>query len=175
VAPRLEPLSLDECDELVRSLTTRSTSGEERALNIFTTLDRHPDLFRRWLALGGALLDGKLTARTRELVILRTAHLIDSNYEWSQHVPAAAAAGVDAAEIESLRDPLNVHSWLEADRVALEAADELHETFALSDETWETLSRHFDAPRLIELLMLVGFYHLVGLMISGLRIEIEAP
>jgi len=29
-------------------------------MNIFTTLARQPELFRRWLGFGGELLDGRL-------------------------------------------------------------------------------------------------------------------
>lgn len=175
MTPRLEPLPPDEWDELVRSLATRSPEGDEKALNIFTTIDRHPDLFRRWLALGGALLDGKLEARRRELVILRTAHLISSDYERAQHEPIASALGIGPEEIRSLRAPLDSHDWPEPDLAVLQATDELHERYSLSDATWEKLCRHLDGATLIELVMLVGYYHLVGLLISALQIQIEKP
>jgi len=170
---RLEPLPPEQWDDLVKALATRPPEGGERALNIFTTLDRHPDLFRRWVALGGALLNGKLDSRRRELVILRTAHHCQSDYEWAQHVPIAASVGVEQEEIDALQNRLDSHQWVETDLLILEAADELHETFGLTDRTWHRLSDHFDAPSLIELVMLVAFYHLVALMISALQIQIE--
>jgi alkylhydroperoxidase family enzyme len=173
--PRLQPLPPDEWDDLLKAVVSRSPGGAEKPLNIFTTLGRHPELFRRWLGFGGALLDGKLEARQRELVILRTAHHCSSEYEWVQHVPLARAVGIDDEEIESLRGALDAHAWNDSDRVVLKAADELHDKFSLSDDTWEDLSSRLDDATLIELVMLVGQYHLVALTVSALQIQVEGP
>ena len=51
-----------------------------------------PELFRRWLGFGGALLAGTLPGRLRELVILRTAYRFDGAYEWAQHIEIGAEA-----------------------------------------------------------------------------------
>jgi 4-carboxymuconolactone decarboxylase len=53
----------------------RARAGEAPTANIFATLVRHPGLFRRWLPFGGKLLSGKLPARDRELLSLRTGWL----------------------------------------------------------------------------------------------------
>ena len=58
----------DEQRELLQSVAT----SDDWAINIFATLVRHPGLFRQWLPFGGKLLAGKLPARERELMILRT-------------------------------------------------------------------------------------------------------
>ena len=61
-------------------------------MNIFTTLVRHPGLFRKWLPFGGKLLAGKLPPRDRELLILRTGWNTRADYEWHQHVRIARAS-----------------------------------------------------------------------------------
>ncbi|MGH9030064.1 MAG: carboxymuconolactone decarboxylase family protein [Acidimicrobiales bacterium] len=175
VSPRLSPLPPEQWDDSLKALLEHSPGGLERPLDIFTTLARHPNLFRRWLGFGGALLEGKLEPRQRELVILRTAHNCGSDYEWTQHVPMARAVGVRDGEVESVRKPLEAGGWSDADGALLRAADELHENFGLSDETWARLTRNLDPARCIELVMLVGQYHLVALTISALQIEIETP
>ena len=64
-------------------------------MHIFTTLGRaDPELFRRWLGFGGALLAGSLPGRLRELVILRTAARFGGRYEWAQHIGLAEEQGV---------------------------------------------------------------------------------
>lgn len=173
--PRIEPLPREEWDELLQALLSRSLGGAERPLNIFTTLARNPELFRRWLGFGGALLDGKLSARQRELVILRTAHHCDSAYEWAQHVQLARAAGVEDEEIEALRGPLAQGGWEGSDLLVLRAADELDSEGTISDSTWEALAGVFDDARLIELVMLVGQYRLVAMTLRTLRIQLEEP
>ncbi len=173
--PRIEPLPREDWDELLLALLSRSLGGAERPLNIFTTLARHPELFRRWLGFGGALLAGKLSARQRELVILRTAHHCGSAYEWAQHVSLAKAAGVADQEIEALRGAISPGDWEASDLLMLRAADELDSQGTISDPTWEALAERLDDASLIELVMLVGQYRLVAMTIRTLRIQLEEP
>jgi alkylhydroperoxidase family enzyme len=86
--------------ELLGSVAVRGTP----ASNIFTTLVRHRGLFRRWLPFGGKLLAGRIPARERELIILRTGWLCRAEYEWGQHVLIARQAGVTDDEIEWLKE-----------------------------------------------------------------------
>jgi len=72
--PRLPPLAPGEWDDVLRRVLENSPGGTDEPMHIFTTLGRaDPELFRRWLGFGGALLGGTLPGRLRELVILRTA------------------------------------------------------------------------------------------------------
>lgn len=172
--PRIDPQPPEEWSELLRRVLEGMPGGVERPMNIFTTIARHPDLFDAWIRLGGRLLMGGLIpARDRELAILRTAHNCNSPYEWAQHVPLARASGVEDAEIDALRLALGEHPWPDQDRLLLTAADELHTTSNLSDETWAALSRHYDERQLIELPMLVGHYVMVAGLLNALRVQVE--
>ena len=170
--PRLEPLPREEWDDL-QVLLADVAGGPEHALNIFTTLGRHPELFRAFVAFGGALLDGRLPGRLRELAILRTAALCGADYEWHHHAPAAAQAGVADEEVAALRLPLSDHAWPAEDLVVLGAVDELHERWALADDTWAAVHGVLGDAGAIELVMLVGQYHLVALTLRSLRIAVE--
>ncbi|HUC36851.1 MAG TPA: carboxymuconolactone decarboxylase family protein [Acidimicrobiales bacterium] len=171
--PRIEPLAEDEWDDVLRALVSRFPSGADRPLNIFTTLGRHPTLFRKWLGFGGALLDGRIGSRQRELLILRTAHNCSSEYEWAQHVPLARAAGVEEAEIAALRSPLGPETFESSELAMLSAADEIHAEGTIADPTWEALAVELDDASLIELVMLVGQYHHVATIVRTLRIQLE--
>lgn len=167
-APRIPPLPESEWDDDVRSLL------DGRAINIFTTLVRHPGLYRRWLPFAGKLLmRGRLEARERELVILRTAWNCQAEYEWGQHVLIAREAGLSDDEIRRLREDVGAGGWSEAEAGLLRAADELHRDAAISDETWSRLSARYDEPQLIELCMLIGHYHMVAFTLNGLRVQRE--
>jgi alkylhydroperoxidase family enzyme len=172
--PRLAPLEPGEWDDFLTRLVD-ATGGPEHALNIFTTLGRHPELFRRWVAFGGALLAGELPGRLRELVILRTAARTGADYEWAHHAPTAAGLGVSGEELAALRRPLADHPWAPDERVVLGAVDEMHDTWTLSEPTWQALHGLLDDAQAIELVMLVGQYHLVALALRSLRIELEKP
>src|ERR1019366_536729 len=97
---RIAPVPVAERTGQVRELLDQSSSGADRDANIFTTLVRAPGLFRRWLPFGGKLLNGKLPARDRELLILRTGWNCRAEYEWAQHVRIALRSGITSSEVE---------------------------------------------------------------------------
>jgi alkylhydroperoxidase family enzyme len=140
--------------------------------NIFSTLVRAPGLFRRWLPFGGKLLAGKLPARDREILILRTAWNCRAGYEWGHHVVIGLESGLTREEID--RVPARSGTgWPAPDALLLLAADELHSEQRISDATWEGLSARYDTQQLIELPMLVGHYHLVAMTLNTLGVELE--
>src|SRR5437868_9081309 len=112
--PRIPPLPADERGDQARELLGGVGALTGPASNIFETLVRHPGLFRHWLPFGGKLLSGKLPARERELLILRTAWLCKAEYEWGQHVAIARSAGVTDDEIERIRDEPDASGWSDA-------------------------------------------------------------
>lgn len=167
--PRIPPLPLAERSpqqqELLEGLAVS-------APNIFATLVRAPGLFRRWLPFGGKLLAGKLSARDRELLILRTAWSCGADYEWGHHVVIGLGAGLTRDEIARIATaPLA--GWSTADTDLLRAADELHAEHRLTDATWASLRARYDDEQLIELPMLVGHYHLVAMTLNSLGVELE--
>jgi 4-carboxymuconolactone decarboxylase len=170
--PRVAPLPANERDEQARELLTGLPS-DGPASGIFATLVRHPGLFRKWLPFGGKLLSGKIPARDRELLILRTAWNCRSEYEWGQHVLLAAAEGITDTEIERVaRGPADPE-WDEFEAALLGAADELHHDACIAEGTWAALAERYDERQLVELPMLVGNYHLVAFTLNSLGVERE--
>ncbi len=167
--PRIPPLP-----EPDRSADQRELLGATRvsAANLFATLVRAPGLYRKWLPFGGKLLAGKLPARDRELLILRTAWNCRADYEWGHHVAIGLESGLVREEIERVPGGPDA-GWATADLVLLRAADELHGSSRLSDDTWASLRARYDDEQLIELLMLVGHYHLVAMTLNSLAVELE--
>jgi 4-carboxymuconolactone decarboxylase len=172
--PRIPPLAQAEQDDQARELLSQTGGPTVGATNIFATFVRHPGLFRRGLPFGGKLMAGKLPARDRELLILRTGWNCRSDYEWAQHVRIAQAVGVTDDEIERIRAGADLDGWSEHDALLMRAADELHADACLSDATWASLAERYDEPQLIELPMLVGHYHLVAFTLNSLGVQVEA-
>jgi alkylhydroperoxidase family enzyme len=171
--PRIPPMSAGEWDDFLQRLLQASPGGVDHPLNIFTTLGRSPDVFRRWIGFGSALLQGAIPARQRELVILRVAHLDESEYEWTQHVPMALEAGVTKEEIEALRRSSDRYEWPHEDEVLLRVADELDFLGFLEDKTWEDAHQVLGDAGMIELLMLIGQYQMVAMILRTIRIQLE--
>jgi uncharacterized protein YceH (UPF0502 family) len=169
---RVAPLADDELDEQQAELL-KAVIVPGATSNIFRTLVRHPGLFRRWMPFGGKLLAGKLPARERELAILRVGWLCQSEYEWGQHVPIGKRAGLTDDEIARIPGGARAEGWSDLDATILRATDELHDDSCISDPTWERLSQEYDDKQLIELVMVVGHYHLVSMALNTLGVPRE--
>jgi alkylhydroperoxidase family enzyme len=170
---RIAPLPASQWDERLSRLLSASPGGSEEPMHIFTTLAHQPDLFRRWLGFGGALLDGHLPGRLRELVILRTATRFNGRYEWAHHLDLGAAQGITPAELEALGGSLTAVEWDPFERAALAAVDETADDGAVSDATWSALADRLDSGDLIELLMLIGHYLMLSTVLRSLRVPLE--
>jgi len=171
--PRIAPLAPEDEDDQARELLAGAGAPGAPAANIFTTLVRHPGLFRKWLPFGGKLLAGKLAARERELLILRTGWRCRSEYEWGQHVLIGRHAGLSDEEIGRVQDGPDAPGWDPFDVALLRAADELHDDGCIADATWAVLAGRYDQCQLIELPMLVGHYHLVAFTLNSLGVQRE--
>jgi alkylhydroperoxidase family enzyme len=174
--PRLAPLPPDQWDDRLRKVLEAAPGGTEEPMYIFATLARSPELFRRWMGFGGALLYGTLPSRLCELVILRTAYRFDGRYEWAQHIEMGQARGVTLDEIEALgsdRTVMEAIEWDSLERAALHAVDETRDEGAVSDATWAELAGFLDDAGLVELLMLIAHYMMLSTVLRSLRIPLE--
>lgn len=174
-APRL-PVRGPEDDPRLAELFAKGLNGPDgRPLNIFGTLGNHPDLLRRWLVFAAHVLSkNTLTARDRELLILRTGWNCRSRYEWGQHVVIARECGISDAEIERVKAGPSADGWSAYDQLLLTAADELHTTSSLGDTTWAALGRHLSTEQVLDLVATVGNYHLVAMFLNSTRVELDA-
>jgi alkylhydroperoxidase family enzyme len=171
--PRIPPLPESERDEQARALL-EPTRIEGKELNIFTTLVRHPRLFKRWSSFGGYLLyRGELPARDRELLILRTAWNTGADYEWGQHALIARTVGIGDDEIARVIDGPDAPGWTVSEAALLRAADELNREAVISDVTWDALKGGYGESQLIEICMVIGQYHLVAFTLNSLGVERE--
>jgi len=171
--PRIPPLPAAARDDHARELLATARAGTGPDAKIFTTLVRHPGLFRTWLPFGGKLLNGRLPARDRELLILRTAWNCRADYEWGQHVRIGRDAGLTTDEIDRVPSGPGARGWDRADATLLRAADELHLSSRVVDPTWAELASRYDERQLIEVCMVVGHYHLVAFTLNSLGVELD--
>jgi alkylhydroperoxidase family enzyme len=169
--PRVAPIADDEMTAEQHELLSK---GNLARLNIFRTLVRHPDLFRRWLVFGNhVLLQSSLAPRERELVILRTGHLCHAEYEIHHHNVIGKAAELTDDELARVAHGPSA-AWSEQDRALLAAADELHATQRLSDATWQALSARYDTKQVMDLIFTIGQYTLVAMALNSLGVAVEA-
>src|SRR3954465_12934327 len=134
-------------------------------LKLFRTIAHHPQLLDRFRQIGSTVLSfGRLEATDRETIIHRTTARCGAEYEWGVHAVAfAAALGLGDEWLRATWESDARDAAFE-DRQALlvSVVDELHETSMLSDATFTALQERYDEAELVEIVCLVGFYHLVS-------------
>ena len=177
--PRVPPLPPEEWggDPDLKRILEAVPGGVSRRLgdnNIFPTIARNPELFKAWLRLGGYLLTaGKLPGKDRELLILRTAVVCRSSYEWGQHVRISLDGGIEREVIDRVLEGPDADGWSPHEAALLQAVDELHQGSRISDETWRILSETFDQAELIEATMVIGHYHMVAFALNSFGVELD--
>lgn len=167
--PRLEPMNPDEMDP-----ETRIPFGDGPLLNIFRTLAHHPKLMKSWLVFGNHILgQNSLSARDRELAILRVGWLCQSEYEWAQHTAIALRVGISDEEIERVSRGPDAPGWTDREVALLTATDELVGDSFVQDSTWQTLVGFYDKQQLIDFVFTVGQYNLVSMALNTLGVQLE--
>ena len=175
MSPRVAPLPAGEWDDETRAALSALLPTERRnprdAGNVLATTARHPALTRAYLEFNAHLLmDSTLSPRIREVALLRVVHRRGCDYLWRHHVPIAQRAGLTAAEIDGIRNGVVAD---EVDRLVVAAVDELDGHSAVSDDTWDGLSRHFDEQQRMDLVFTVGGYYLLAVAVNTFGIEDE--
>jgi 4-carboxymuconolactone decarboxylase len=167
----------------MRDLSTLSAEDREsveknamngRIFNIFKVLAHHPKLVKRWTPFAGHIL-GKQTLpfRDRELLILRIGFLNQAEYEFAQHELIAKKGGITDTEITRLQDGPKAAGWSEKESALLQVADDLFENSVVSDETWETLSKHYSTEQLMDAVFTVGQYNLVSWALNSFGVPLD--
>jgi 4-carboxymuconolactone decarboxylase len=146
-------------------------------LRLFRTLARHVPLAGAMHPLGSFFLSRRfaLGRREREIVIDRVCARCGCEYEWGVHAAAfGAAAGLDEATLRAtVRGTAQDPAWSETDRLLVRLVDELHDTARVADELWQALAATWPEETLLELLVLVGWYHVIAFVANGARVERE--
>lgn len=172
-AARVVPVA--DPDEVQRELLVKTLRGPDgEVLNLFGMLAHHPELLRRFNALGGLFVArSRLAPRLRELVILRVAARTESEYELVQHRRLGIAAGLREDELVRVTEPLD-DGWSVEDRTVLAAVDQILDTHDLDDAHWDALATRYDVSASIELVVLVGFYRMLATVLQVTGVEVEA-
>src|ERR1700730_885351 len=91
-------------------------------------------------------------------VIDRTCGLTGCEYEWGVHVSAfAEAAHLTGAQVRAtVLEGADAPCWSAAEQALIAAVDALHLQACLSDDEFKALSAHYDAAKILEIILLCG-------------------
>ena len=114
-----------------------------------------------------------LSARTRELIILRLAWLAKCVYEFSDHAEVSRELNISEEDIMGVRDPESCKSYTAVDRAVLAMTDDLAQNMNVKPETWAVLEKSFSNAELNELLFTVGLWRMQACWLNTFQPPLE--
>ena len=161
----------EEMTERARQLTL-----ERGSLNVYRAVANAKKVYTGWMEAGSAALNSPLLpVRLRELVVLRTAYLMDCRYELGQHNDIAPTAGISEQEIEALTSE---SGWEQLDlsdteRSVVRLTSELLTTRSVSAALFDQVHEALGSEATIEVLMVISLYAGLALMINALDVDLD--
>ncbi len=141
--------------------------------NLYRALGNHAALCLAWTEFARAIrYDSRSPRELRELMILRGAQVMHSEYEWAQHLKMARKFGVREAQIAALADWRGSTEFTEREKAALLLAEAVTNGH-VTDEIYTTVSKHFGHAEFIELALVSAFYAMVARMLDAMRVQLE--
>ena len=173
IAPLTPPFEPDVEAELSRMMPAGVPP-----IGLFRTFVRNVPMAQAMQSWGSYELSRRLSLslRDREVVIDRTCARCGCEYEWGVHVAFFAdRAGLSPQQVTSLTHGTPADGcWAdERDRLLLEAVDALHDTSDITDDLWHRLREHLGDAELLDLFMLVGWYHAISFTARAARVPLE--
>jgi alkylhydroperoxidase family enzyme len=141
--------------------------------NLYKALGNHPKLVAAWTEFSKTLRHDTRTPRgLRELMILRGAQLMRSEYEWAQHLAMARKAGVREGQIMSLAGWSVSTEFNPREKAALALAEAVTRG-RVSDAVYAEAMKHFDHHDYVELSLVAAFYAMVARMLDAMGVQLE--
>ncbi|MEE2638384.1 MAG: carboxymuconolactone decarboxylase family protein [Acidobacteriota bacterium] len=150
------------------------TDGHQGAVSHRQMCPESNDTCRTYLAYTGYFVrNATILPRERELLILRTAWLSRGDYIWGRHNVMGQDAGLSKEEVSRVTSGPDAAGWGEFDTALLRAADDLHTSRFVSDETWNTLAQRYSESQLREVVLIVGNYTQLSMFHNTLGAQLE--
>ena len=144
-------------------------------LNVSRTLAGTGNLFLPAAAFVKALFStGGIDPKIRELIVLRSAKLLDCPYEWQANAAMAKNAGCTPTEIDAMASDGPVTGLGEEITLILSAVDELTKDATLTDETLAAMRARYDDELVRKYLLMIGWFNLLSRFLNGCRVPLES-
>src|SRR6185295_8070580 len=141
--------------------------------NLYRGLGNHPKLVAAWTEFSKTLrYDTRTPRELRELVILRGAQMMSSEYEWAQHLKMARKAGVREAQIAALPSWKTSAEFDHREKAAIGLAEAVTQGH-VPDDVYSEAMEHFDHQDYVELAVTAAFYAMVGRMLDAMHVQLE--
>ncbi|PLK26786.1 carboxymuconolactone decarboxylase family protein [Novosphingobium sp. TH158] len=142
--------------------------------NSILVLVRHPELAEPYLRFNAALAKGvDLSARLKEIAILRVAWRRGSEYEWVHHAISALRTGLTPEHLAALMQAEPAAIFTSEEQAVVAATDDICLSGGIGDATWPALSNALTTKQAMEMLFVVGCYIMLGSILKTAGAPVE--
>jgi alkylhydroperoxidase family enzyme len=147
----------------------------EPRINLFRMLANMPALAGPTLRLGEAILTkGELGYVLRELAILHTARLTNTEYEWVQHEAISRLIGIDEEKIRAIADGrIGDGPFDDRERLALGLVASVLDGGTAPPELVTRAAAELGRAQALELMIVAGYYAMLAGMMRAVELDVD--
>lgn len=132
------------------------------------------DMFSSIMALIQAVFTAKgVDPKLREIIILRTAHLLNCAYEWEANAVFARNVGLTDEQITLLRSNEAVSGLDPASNLICRATDEITRDAVISDEALAQLMKQFGPSITTKYIVAISWFNMLSRFLLSTRVPRE--
>jgi 4-carboxymuconolactone decarboxylase len=165
---RFKPLTSETMTQEQRTMAEHVLAGKRGSLNgPYNVLLRSPvmgDLAQKFGEY--TRYDTSIPHKLNELAILITARFWGSQYEWYSHHKYGREAGLSPALIDDLAAGRRPAQMSDDEAVVYDFCHELLYTKAVGDATFAAAKEKFGERGIVDLIGVMGYYHLVSMALN---------
>ena len=171
---RVSLVEKDQAHPMVRETYEKNEAITGRIINLWKVMGHCPYVGLNFQRLGNSLLRGEeLSAKLRELAILRVGHLAQSEYEFKQHTPIALQSGVSQEQIDDIPDWVDSKHFDDEERAVLAYTDEVARDIKVKDKTFTNLWSYLSEHAIVELTTAIGYWGMAARILVALEVDLD--
>ena len=160
-------------DATVRRVIGKSYDPE-KTLNVIKMFAGTEDMFDATIGLVKAIFNAQgVDPKTREMIILRAAAVLDSPYEWQANIQMAKNVGLSPNEIDAAGSDGPVVGINPEYVLVCKATDELSTNGTLRDETLSELLDKYGETVSRKIVLMIAWFNLLSRFLNGCRVPLE--
>jgi 4-carboxymuconolactone decarboxylase len=165
---RFKPLTYDQLTPEQKTLVEHLYAGERGGMSgPFNVLLRSPEMGDQAQKLGAQLrFHSSVPPKLRELAIIMTAREWTAQYEWTAHSRIALQSGISKATVDAIAAGKRPASLEPDEEIVYNFCHELLKTKQVSDAAFNAAKGKLGERGVVDLTALVGYYHLVSMLLN---------
>ncbi len=174
---RISRLDRSEVTAEIATLYERVFAVRGNVPNMFRVMAHRPEIFATMQAHFAAVLNtGTVSAKLKELIIVRTSQVNETPYCLASHTILARDLGWSDEQLSHLADWPRRSDFPAAEKAALRLAETVtRDANAVTDEQFAELRGFYSEGEIVELLCAIGLFNYFNRFNNALKMEPTKP